>query len=176
MMQIERIYEADLTPADEVLINRLLVRAFDEGFGDRSYHQQRHYFRLIMRDADAIIGHMALCYRAIRMGARLVNIMGLAEVATDPDEQGKGIGSALMKAAIAETRKSQADFFLLFGVRPMYAGNGFCNVSNPISYVDFYHARMGNIHHTDDHALMVLKTGDLDWDDQAHIDLLGHNF
>lgn len=46
-MMIEAISEMDLSPADDALINRLLVTAFDDSFGDRSYFQQRHHLRLV---------------------------------------------------------------------------------------------------------------------------------
>ncbi len=175
-MQIERIDEIDLTPTDEDRIHTLLVRAFDEDFGGRSFHQQRHNFRLILRDGDQIIGHMALCYRAIRMGQKLVPIMGLAEVATDPDHRGKGIASALMTDAIAAARASQATFFLLFGGQPLYAGRGFRSVPNTVKHTTHYHAWTGDVQTDSRGHLMVLELRDQRWDDTAPVDLLGFSF
>ena len=175
-MQIERIEEYNLTSEDEGQINTLLVRAFNEDFGDRSYHQQRHHIRFITRDGDKIIGHMALCYRSIRMGDALVRVIGLAEVSTDPDHQGRGIASALMAETLKEARASQADFFLLFGVRPMYAGNGFRNVPNHTIHTRLYGARTGEVATAPEPHLMVLQLRDIEWDDAAPIDLLGFSF
>jgi predicted N-acetyltransferase YhbS len=175
-MQIERIEETHLTAADEALINALLTCAFNEGFGDRSFHQQRHTFRLLVRRNDQIIGHMALCYRAVRLEETLYNIIGLAEVATDPDCRGQGIASALLEAAISQAKATQAAFFLLFGDQPLYAGNGFQPVANPITHVDYFNARTGSLHHAVQDKLMVLPLTDAVWDDTASVDLLGHNF
>lgn len=174
-MKIDRIDETRLTPEDEAEIATVLLRAFKEDFGGRSFHQQRHHVRLVARSPH-IIGHMALCYRDIRVGEALVPIIGLAEVATDPDFQGKGIGSALMKAALQEARDSCAAFFLLFGVRPMYAGNGFVAVDNRITSTQLYHARTGEVVTETGTDLMVLPLGPQDWDAEAPVDLLGFKF
>lgn len=175
-MQIERIDEIDLTPADEKQINAMLTAAFNESFGGRSFHQQRHHFRLIVRDGDAIIGHMALCYRSIRMGEALVPIMGLAEVATHPDHQGKGIASAMMTDAIAAAKDSQALFFLLFGVRPIYAGRGFRSVPNTAKHTALYDGWTDDVRIDDKGFLMVMELTDHPWDDTAPVDLLGFSF
>lgn len=175
-MQIERIDEYNLTTEDETRIHTLLVRAFDEDFGGRSFHQQRHHIRYIARDGDNIIGHMSLCYRSIRMGDALVRIMGLGDVSTDPDHQGKGIASALMSETLKEARASQADFYLLFGVRPMYAGNGFRAVPNHVTHTELYGARTGKIATATNPSLMVLQLRGSAWDDTAPIDLLGFSF
>lgn len=174
-MQVEMIHEWQLAEDDEQAIAVLLNRAFGEFFEGRSFHQQRHHIRLIARDPE-IIGHMALCYRAIRMGDALVNIMGLAEVATDPEHRGKGIASALMRQAIEVAQDSQADFFVLYGVRPIYAGVGFRSVSNPILCTPFDHARTGAIVRETEEDLMVMELSDIRWDDTAEIDLLGFKF
>ncbi|MEY1557295.1 GNAT family N-acetyltransferase [Yoonia sp. R2331] len=175
-MKIERIDEIHLTPEDEARIHTLLVRAFEEPFGNRSFHQQRHHVRLIVRDGDAIIGHMSLCYRSIRMGEDLLPIMGLAEVATDPDHRGKGIASALMTDAIAEARGSQAVHFLLFGGQPLYAGRGFRSVPNTVKHTALYDAWTGDVQVDDRGHLMVMELRDQPWDDTAPVDLLGFSF
>ena len=175
-MQIERIDETRLTAADDTRINALLVRAFEEGFGDRSFHQQRHHVRFVVRDGDSIIGHMALCYRSIRMGDVLVPIMGLGEVATDPDHQGKGIASAMMTDVIAEANASEAAFFLLFGVRPIYEGRGFRSVANSVKHTALYNAWTDDVRIDDAGYLMVMPLTDMAWDDDAPIDLLGFSF
>ncbi|NBD30188.1 MAG: GNAT family N-acetyltransferase [Alphaproteobacteria bacterium] len=178
--QIDRIEEMRLEPDDEAQIAQLLLAAFDdEGFCGRSYHQQRHHLRLVLR-APEIIGHMALTYRAIRMGDALVDIVGLAEVATAPERQGEGIATRLLTAALDEARSSGAAFFVLFGNRPIYAGHGFRAVSNPLTYTPMYGQETGAVirqetavTHDD---MMILPLGDMPWDASAHIDLLGTKF
>lgn len=174
-MQIDVIPEWQLTVADEAQIARLLIAAFDESFGGRSYHQQRHHIRLVARDPD-VVGHMALCYRDIRMGDTLVPIIGLAEVATSPGRQGQGIASALMAKAMQQAHDSSAAFFVLFGERPIYAGNGFVRMTNTLISTQLYHARTGVVATGPDDGLMVLALRDQPWDPDATIDLLGWKF
>lgn len=175
-MQIERVDETHLRPSDDALINTLLMRAFGEDFGNRSFHQQRHTLRLLTRQNERVIGHMALCYRAVRLGNTLHNIMGLAEVATDPEFRGQGVANRLLAAAIVEAKTTQAAFFLLFGDQPLYATGGFRAFPNPITYVDYDHARTGSVHHVVLDQLMVLPLHKTPWDDTATLDLLGHKF
>lgn len=174
-MDYDRIEETRLAAADEAQIATLLPRAFNEDFGGRSYHQQRHHIRLVARDPH-IVGHMAMCYRDIRMGDQLVPIIGLAEVATDPDHQGKGIGSHLMTMALDEARASSASFFVLYGSRPMYAGNGFMPMNNPQTSTELYGAKTGKVVTKPSDGLMVMPLRDTPWDAQAHIDLMGFLF
>ena len=175
-MQIERIEELRLTPADDAAIARLLKAAFGTDFGGRSFYQNRHHVRLVMRDGAQIIGHMALGLRAIRVGDRLVNAAGLAEVATDPAHRGKGIASALMTATIAEAQASIADFLILFGDQDLYAGVGFETKPNRSLSIAMYGARTGQHEHRQNEGLMVMQLRETVWDDTAEIDLMGFAF
>jgi len=178
-MQIDCIPELALTKADDDRIAALVEIAFDgrdAGFGGRSYNKQRHHLRIIAREGDQIIGHIALLFRAIRMGDQLVQIVGLAEVATHPTHEGKGIASALLQETITQSQRSLADFIILFGTHPIYAKHGFQKHINPLHYVvmdDCYTHKM--ITRIDD-GLQVLSLGDVAWDPNAPIDLLGHLF
>ncbi len=175
-MQTERLEEMRLTATDDAQISTLLQAAFGPGFNGRSYFQQRHHVRLVIRQDDRIVGHMALCLRAIRMGETLAQIAGLADVATDPAWQGQGIASKLMAAAIAEAGSSPADFFVLFGDRPLYAASGFLPKTNSVRFTDCSDVRTGDVMQTASEGLMVLPLGQMDWDDAAVIDLVGHAF
>lgn len=175
-MHIEQIAEWQLSPADDREIGDLLVRGFDEDFGGRSYHQQRHHMRVIARDQGAIIGHMAICYRDVRLGEDLVTICGLAEVVTAPEARGKGVATELLKAAISFAKTTQAAFFVLFGDRPIYAGHGFEVQDNMVTYTSLAEARTGLVITRETQALMVLPLTDQRWDAAAPLDLLGWNF
>ena len=176
-MRIDVIAEMDLTPADDAAIGRLLTGAFGGGFDGRSFHKQRHHLRIVARDADdAILGHVALLIRDIRVGDRLTPVIGVAEVATREDHRGQGIAAALLGEALSQARRSLADFVVLFGNRPIYAGMGFTAAANPLTYVMLDGARShGRLSRSDD-TLMVLPLRDADWDHGADVDLVGHIF
>jgi len=97
-------------------------------------------------------------------------------VCTDPARRGEGLASRLMEAAITEARATSADFFALFGVRPMYAGYGFEAVPNTVISTKLYGARTGEVVTEPDEDLMVMPLKDRVWDPQPVIDLLGFKF
>ncbi len=179
-MQIEHIPELALTAQDDQQIADLVNTAFGgagpSGFGGRSYHQQRHHLRIITRADGAVIGHIAVLFRAIRVGGQLVQITGLAEVATHPDHTGRGVASLLLKDAIVQSRDSLAAFVVLFGDHPIYTKHGFQSMGNPLRYGAMDGCRTDDVMTQIDDTLMVLPLGDAVWDPQGEVDLLGHKF
>lgn len=177
-MQVEAIAEHDLTADQDAEIAQLIGRAFgvDHGYQGRSFYKQRHHLRLLARMDGQLIGHYALGFREIRMGNQLIQIIGLAEVATDPNFQGKGVASTLMAATIERARPSLADFLVLFGTRPLYEGVGFVAKRNLVRRVGIAAGRTTKIILQVETALKVLQLKDTKWDDDAEIDLLGPDF
>ena len=175
-MKIERIEEMRLTRDDEARIGALLEQCFDTGFSGRSFYQQRHNTRLIVRSGENVIGHMAISLRAIRMGDRLCHAAGLAEVATHPDHRGQGIASRMLEQAILEARASVADFFILFGVERIYAAAGFRDQPNEVLCVDMRGVQTGADRMRINEHFMVMQLGDLVWDPEAPVDLVGFPF
>lgn len=175
-MLVEHIPEWQLTADDEAQIATLLSRCFTTDFGGRSYFQTRQHLRLAHRRDGRIVGHMALQFRAMRLGERLVHVTGLADVATDPGYRGLGIAAGLLKIAISEARASRSDFFLLFGTARLYGAAGFRPVHNPLTWIDLTGARTHDIHHEPADSLMVLPLGEAAWDEAAPLDLLGNLF
>ena len=175
-MQIDHIPEWQLTPADDDAIADLLSRCFDTDFGGRSYFKTRHHLRQVMREAGQIVAHMALQFRAMRLGGKLITVSGLAEVATHPDHRGKGHAQALLQAAIATAKAARVDHFLLFGDAKLYTAAGFRTVHNPMIFLELEGARTGPVKHEAAEVLMVLPIGASDWDPRAELDLLGGLF
>lgn len=177
MRTVAEILEWQLSSQDDAAIADLLVAAFDEYFQRRSYHKQRHHLRFVCRDDGRIIGHLALCFRDVRLGDTLVTIAGLGEVATEPAYQGQGVATALMAAALDTAHRSNAVFLLLFGTRPIYAGSGFVAANNPMRWVGMDDAVTGQteVGQATDLMVLPLRPGTA-WDAQLTLDLLGHLF
>lgn len=176
-MKIECIDEMRLTQADDAAIAALLDRAFQSiDYNGRSYFQNRHHLRVVARQDDAIIGHIALSFRAIRMDDQLVQAAGIAEVATDPAHRGKGIATALLATAITSAKSSLAEVAVLFGDEPFYAAAGFAPKPNHTLTISMHETRTGVQENRSDDGLMVLALTDITWDDEALIDLVGFAF
>ncbi|MCB5199368.1 N-acetyltransferase [Loktanella sp. TSTF-M6] len=175
-MQIDVIPEMALTAQDDSAIAALLDRAFGPGFDGRSFFKQRHHLRIVARRDGDILGHVALLMRDIRLGARLVPIIGLAEVATDPACRGQGIAGALLTEALTQARASLAEFVVLFGDRPIYAGHGFLRANNTLTYALLDDAQTQGMKSRVDDGLMILPLRGSAWDFQARVDLVGHLF
>lgn len=173
---VERIEERLLGAADDAEIAALVNAAFGPEFGGRSHFQQRHHLRLVLREEGRIVAHAALLFRAIAVGGEVIDIAGLAEVATDPAFRGRGLASRVVEAAIAEARRSLAEFFLLFGSAKLYAAQGLVAVNNPLTWVDLGGGASGPVKQGAGEGLMVLELGDRGWDATAPVDLLGHKF
>lgn len=177
-MVIDEIHEIDLTPGTETEIAAVIAAAFgpDDGYDGRTFFKQRHSLRILARVDGELVGHLALVFRDIRIGDRHVPIMGVAEVATHPGFQNQGIASALLKHAIRISRKTQARFLLLFGVRPIYAGHGFREATNDLTWVAMQGMRTVEVETRPARAFLYLPLTDERWDNDAPIDLLGPTF
>jgi predicted N-acetyltransferase YhbS len=174
-MQIDRIPELALTREDDRAIAALLERAFSPAFGGKSYYKQRHTLRVVARD-PGIVGHIALHFRAVRIGGTHAEIAGLAEVATDPDRRGQGIAGRLLTESVAVARESLADWVFLFGDAALYAAAGFRAVPNPVRHLALSDEGTGAVGLLTDASLMVLPLRGGGWDDSAIVDLMGHTF
>lgn len=175
-MDIQAIAELDLCAAVDAEIAALLATAFDTEFGGRSYFRQRHHLRLIARVDGRLAGHVALTYRVIQMNDLLIPVLGLAEVATDPAFRGQGVARALIANALTIATKSDASFALLFGDPAHYSRYGFQTAKNQLRHFDLEHGTSLAVKTVTDPGFMVAKTGDIVWDDQTEVDLMGHMF
>lgn len=167
------VTEDALTPETEAGIAGLLARCFDTDFGGRTFFQTRHHWRHLIRAEGRIVAHLAAQLRAVRLGGRLMTVVGLAEVATDPDHRGKGHATALLNAAIDRASGGPAEAVLLFGVAGLYAAAGFRAVANPMVHVDMTGVRTGAIRRGPAESLMVLPLRGTEWDGDAELDLVG---
>lgn len=175
-MIIERIPEWSLGNADDREIADLLARSFPSDFGGRSYFRTRQHLRFVHRQGGRIVAHMALQFRAMRLGDRLITVAGLADVATDRACRGQGLAGRMLETVIIEAKVSPADFLLLFGTAGLYLGAGCRPIHNPLLWVEMRGAVTERIHREPAEELMVLPLRGAVWDDHAELDLLGSLF
>jgi predicted N-acetyltransferase YhbS len=82
---------------------------------------------LVAVDGDAIVGHVAISPVTISSGES--GWYGLGPISVSPSRQGKGIGSSLMRAALAELERLGAVGCVVLGEPAYYGRFGF--KSNP---------------------------------------------
>lgn len=175
-MQIERVFEPELAPDVDAEIAGLLNESFGGGYGGRSFYQQRPSLRFLAWDDTRLIGHIAVCYRAVRLGDQELTAAGLIDVATRPDMQGKGVAKTLLRQVEDWARGTRADLLMLFGDHPVYAAMGYQSKHVTQRYVPMIGVRT---HETQQEARpgpMILPLRPMAWDDSAVLDLVGFRF
>ena len=72
-----------------------------------------------------IVGHILFSRMDVEAEGQALNALGLAPVAVVPQAKGRGIGSALIEAGIAEARRLGADIIFVLGDTDFYGRFGF---------------------------------------------------
>ncbi|MEN0041108.1 MAG: GNAT family N-acetyltransferase [Pseudomonadota bacterium] len=176
MTIIRRTDEIRLTTRFEADIAHLLDEPFRRVFGTRTFFQNRHHVRFTAHVGDALVGHLAVGLRAVRLGEEILDVIGIAEVGVDRAHRGQGIARALMEAALEEGRASPASFALLFGDAKIYGSMGFAKAANPVTSTKLEAARTGETITETEHPLMVCPLTDRAWDETLPLDLAGFRF
>lgn len=121
-------------PGDVVARERLLDRAMGEGRFRKSSEKLRRGrvpaegLALVARDPDGhVIGTVRLwsVEAGVDASGNSVPALLLGPLAVDPDHEGKGIGSTLMRAAVTEAANRGHGAVLLVGDAPYYERFGF---------------------------------------------------
>lgn len=73
------------------------------------------------------LGHVMMSHAALDAPRRLVDVLVLSPLGVHPAVQGKGIGTALVNAAIAAARKTACPLLFLEGSHKYYGSRGFEN-------------------------------------------------
>lgn len=99
-MRLRVVAEAELGPDDHAAISALLVATFPRYAGifrAASWYGGRPDHRLWLEGPDGtLMAHLDFERRLIGVGDRDVLVAGVGEVATHPQQQGKGLGRRLM--------------------------------------------------------------------------------
>lgn len=135
---------------DHAAIHKLTEMAFREAV--HSSHTEQHIvdalrergelsISLVAEDAGQLVGHVALSPVSVQDGSQ--GWFGLGPISVLPEQQGKGVGTALMNAAIEALRAQGARGCVLLGEPGYYGRFGFRAVPDlllPGVPADFFQA------------------------------------
>lgn len=117
---------------DHAAIHKLTEMAFREAV--HSSHTEQHIvdalrergelsISLVAEDAGQLIGHVAISPISVQDGSQ--GWFGLGPISVLPEQQGRGVGTALMRAAIEALRAQGARGCVLLGEPGYYGRFGF---------------------------------------------------
>ena len=118
------------TPDDETHVRAVVTAAFDAD-GEkvarlaadlRATHARAE---LVAEVGGAVVGHVLLSRSWVDARAALVEVLVLSPLSVAPEHQGRGVGTALVAAAIDEARRLGAPAVFLEGSPAYYGARGF---------------------------------------------------
>ncbi len=116
-------------PNDAVLIGRLVHEAFERADETRLVGKLRtsddFALELVATDGANILGHVQFTHARLVDSKEALSIVILAPLSVRPDMQRKGIGSALVEAALERLRHDRIDMVVVLGDPAYYTRFGF---------------------------------------------------
>ena len=166
-----------ITPADREQLRQLLHACFPEAFADRTYFKQVTPLRILARANGRIVGHVGIEHRALDQAGVPCRVLGVVDLAVDPDHRGIGLGRALLARVEEEARRGGLPFIILAADDArLYERAGYRRVDNVCRYVAIHD------HHSIDvreqslaDCLMVRELGERRWR-PGLVDFLGEVF
>lgn len=175
-MKIERIEELELTAADRQKIAHLLKEGFGVYPEGKSYYKQLPGFRILARDGDQLLGHLAAEYRMINVGGSALPIFGVADLCVTPSRQQERIATQMLAKLETLAVKTQVEFIILTGSEPnVYKGMGFERIGRECRWLLINNMQTLGVMRRFVDNIMVKPVGDRLLP-EGEIDFLGHIF
>lgn len=127
-INIARIEEFLLTPAQQSALAALLAQAFPHYPQGATYFNQAPQFRLLAHTPDgALVGQMGVVHRWVSLDGRRLSVLGIMDLCVAPTHHQQGIGGQLLATIEDLARTSgQVDALLLTAEAPtFYVSQGF---------------------------------------------------
>lgn len=118
---------------EQARIRAIYERAFDTdaeaGVVEALRTESRPYIGLVAEDEGVVVGHLVLSEVVVETRHGIMKGLGLAPLAVAKESQGRGIGSALVRAALEEAKRQGADFLVVLGDPAFYSRFGFVSAA-----------------------------------------------
>jgi predicted N-acetyltransferase YhbS len=136
---LEIIDEKNMTSSEDRKIRELLCQCFPD---DLSFFSVcRHWnnclseYSLVYRNADQILGHVAIVTRTIRWGDQSMRMAGIQSLAVDVSMRKSGVSQELMTQCMDESKRRGYELGLLFclpKLEAFYSRLGWSKIISPI--------------------------------------------
>lgn len=117
---LDIVNESDMTPELDTAIRECLCVCFPDDAAvfsrSRAWHGTAPEYTLLYRDGGQVVGHVGVIVREVRVGAELVRVAGIQNMAIRPQGRKSGLGAALMTTAMDEAARRGVPFGILFCV------------------------------------------------------------
>ncbi len=174
---IEQVAEIDISSNTHLHIHQLLSSCFSGYPKNRSYFKQLPHFRLLVKNEDKLIGHVAIDHRLVSIDTDVFRIFGLADLCVNEAFQSKNIATRMLNHLDDLAKKSGIDYILLFtNQQSFYEKNGFSSVDNVCRWVFINDDRtLGVSQRKLGKTIMIKSYSDKKWSNGL-LDLMGHIF
>ena len=117
-------------PDDEASVRAVVAEAFgDEGETVAALVDELRVgharAELVAEQAGAVVGHVLLSRSWVDARQALVEVLVLSPLSVAPSHQGRGVGTTLIEAAVAEAGRLRAPALFLEGSPAYYSSRGF---------------------------------------------------
>ena len=116
-MQLQIVSESQINNSLDVAIKQILCICFPEEkdiLSKINYWHSVPAWRVILKEDQELIGHVAIVDRTIRIGQSLARVAGGQGVSLLPEYRGKGLCDRMFEAVAAEALRQGFDFGMLF--------------------------------------------------------------
>jgi predicted acetyltransferase len=124
----------------ETMVQALLKQAFPEGSSTDGDYYALHGVPdriLIAREAQHVVGHLAVYRRQVKIGDEVLEIGMIGAVAVAPDHRRRGHCRLLLRRAHDDLRARSVPFSILFAFEPrVYLSSGYRPTQNETHFLD----------------------------------------
>lgn len=177
-MEVQRIEEYMIGADLKASIRGLLSVCFPQYPENQTFIGQAPHFRMLLfQHTGYLTGHIAVGFRRVNNGGKIVSVFALSDVCVHPDFQQRGGGTRLLTAIEALGRQFQIPFLLLISAEPAwYAHRGFVPVNEPLKWLVIRNGHsLGVVSRRVTDALMVKPISEETWL-PGSVDFLGSIF
>lgn len=176
VMDIEQVAEYELSAQDRQEVRNLLETVFSSYPEDEAYWHQLPNFRLLARKERALVGHLGVEYRRVRVGAEHFRIFGISDLCVHPEVSRSGVGTSLVKRLEALAPDYGVQFLLTFATHPdFYRKCGFEEVQTHCRWLMIHQGVSMGVMQRKLNGVMVKAMEAHSWP-VGELDLLGHIF